>query len=128
MRPGKPLMHGRLGDMHVLGLPGNPVSAFVGAALFLVPLIRRLSGRADVAPLMEPARAGANLPPNDERADYMRATLKSGTDGVPIATPFGAQDSSMMQTLARADCLLVREPFAPAAPAGAPCAIVRLAF
>jgi molybdopterin molybdotransferase len=128
MRPGKPLMHGRLGDMHVLGLPGNPVSAFVGAALFLVPLIRRLSGRADAAPVVEPARAGADLPANDERADYMRATLTPGEDGVPVATPFGAQDSSMMQTLARADCLLIREPFAPALRAGTPCSVVKLAF
>lgn len=126
MRPGKPLMYGKLGDMHVLGLPGNPVSAFVCATLFLVPLIRKLSGRADCEPKLEPARAGRDLPANGERADYMRATLTPGPDGLSVATPFGEQDSSLMQTLARADCLLVREALAPALPAGAPCRIVRL--
>ena len=57
MRPGRPLMHGRLGGMHVLGLPGNPVSAYVCAFLFLVPLIRRMSGRDDLTMPTESARA-----------------------------------------------------------------------
>src|SRR5499427_2376757 len=87
LRPGRPLMHGRLPPMHVLGLPGNPVSAYVCALLFLVPLLRRLSGRGDVAPAAEPARLGCDLPANDERADYLRATLVPAPDGVPIATP-----------------------------------------
>ena len=79
LRPGRPMMHGRLGDMQVLGLPGNPVSAFVCAVLFLVPLIRRLAGRADVEPQTESAMLGCDLPANDERADYMRATLGAWT-------------------------------------------------
>ncbi len=87
LRPGRPMMHGRLGAMHVLGLPGNPVSAYVCAVLFLVPLIRRLAGRADVEPKLEPARLGCDLPANDERADYLRATLAPGPDGLPVATP-----------------------------------------
>jgi molybdopterin molybdotransferase len=126
LRPGRPMMNGRLGSMHVLGLPGNPVSAYVCAFLFLVPLIRRLEGRADIQPFPESAVLGTELPENDERADYMRATLSSGADGTPIATPVKVQDSSMMAALAKADCLVVREPFAPAAKAGSRCAILRL--
>ena len=76
LRPGRPLMHGRLGAMDVLGVPGNPVSAFVCAFLFLVPLIRRLAGRSDLAPATESALLGCDLPENDERADYLRATLQ----------------------------------------------------
>ena len=127
LRPGRPMMHGRLGGTHVLGLPGNPVSAYVCAVLFLVPLIRRLSGRGDVAPAAEPARLGCDLPANDERADYLRATLAPAPDGVPIARPAPVQDSSMLMLLARADCLLVREPHAPRAKAGERCSIIRLA-
>ena len=127
LRPGRPMMHGRLGPMHVLGLPGNPVSAYVCAVLFLVPLIRQLAGRSDVAPAPETARLGRDLPANDERADYLRAVLTTGSDGIPVATPAPVQDSSMLMPLARADCLLVREPFAPAAKAGDRCSIIRLA-
>ena len=126
LRPGRPMMHGRLGDMHVLGLPGNPVSAYVCAVLFLVPLIRRLAGRQDVEPEAVHAALGCELPANDERADYLRATLTNGSDGVPIATPAPTQDSSMLTPLARADCLLVREPHAPAAEAGSSCTIIKL--
>ena len=73
----------------------------------------------------EAAVLGRDLPANDERADYLRATLERGPDGL-IATPFEVQDSSMLALLAKADCLVIREPFAPAAAAGAPCTIVRL--
>jgi molybdopterin molybdotransferase len=127
LRPGRPMMHGRLGPMHVLGLPGNPVSAYVCAVLFLLPLIRQLAGRSDVAPAPETARLGRDLPANDERADYLRAVVTTGSDGIPVATPAPVQDSSMLMPLARADCLLVREPFAPAAKAGDRCSIIRLA-
>ena len=124
LRPGRPMMHGRLGAMHVLGVPGNPVSAYVCAFLFLVPLIARLGGSAfERRP--EPARLGRDLPANDERADYLRATLEMGPDG-PVATPLPAQDSSLMAPLAKADCLLIREPNAPAARAGSPCVILKL--
>jgi len=81
LRPGKPLLSGRLGAMRVLGLPGNPVSAYVCAVLFLVPLIRRLLGRADTAVPMGSGVLGRDLPANDERADYLRATLSIGADG-----------------------------------------------
>lgn len=127
LRPGRPMMHGRLGSMQVLGVPGNPVSSYVCAFLFLVPLIRRLAGRADVERVPVPARLGCDLPANDERADYLRATLSPGPEG-PIATPLPAQDSSLMAPLAKADCLLIREPQAPIAAAGSPCVILKLAL
>jgi molybdopterin molybdotransferase len=126
LRPGRPMMHGRLGDMHVLGLPGNPVSSYVCGILFLIPLLRRLCGRSDVEPELEPAALGCDLPENDERADYLRAKLTPAPDGLPVAKPFPLQDSSMLAPLAKADCLLVREPHAPAAKAGSHCLVLRL--
>ena len=125
LRPGRPLMHGRIGAMQVLGVPGNPVSAFVCGFLFLVPLIRRLSGRTDTAIPTESAVLGSDLAENDERADYLRATLKPTANG-GIATVFPIQDSSMMLPLAKADCLVIREPYAPAAKAGSRCTMVKL--
>jgi molybdopterin molybdotransferase len=125
MRPGRPLMHGRLGAMQVLGVPGNPVSSYVCAFLFLMPLIRKLTGRSDLIPPSETATLGCDLPENDERADYLRAALTNGADGL-VATPFPIQDSSMMAPLAKADCLLIREPHAPPAKAGSVCMIIRL--
>ena len=124
MRPGRPLMYGRLAGMQVLGLPGNPVSAYVCAFLFLVPLIRRMSGRSDLAMPTESALLGSDLSANDERADYLRATLRESSEG-PIATAFPVQDSSMMVPLAKADCLIIRKPYAPASAAGSRCVIVR---
>src|SRR5665647_2702457 len=127
LRPGRPMMHGRLGDMHVLGVPGNPVSSYVCAFLFLAPLIRKLSGRADVEQPAEQALLGRDMPANDERADYIRATLEPGPQG-PVATPLPDQDSSLMAPLAKADCLLIRSPGAPAQAAGSPCVILKLAL
>jgi molybdopterin molybdotransferase len=124
LRPGRPLMHGRIGTTHVLGVPGNPVSAYVCAFLFLVPLIRTLAGRRDTALNIESALLGCDLAENDERADYLRATLKDGQQG-PVVTPFPIQDSSMMFPLAKADCLLIRDPYDPAAKAGSACRIVK---
>lgn len=126
MRPGKPMLSGRLGAMRVLGLPGNPVSAYVCSVLFLIPLIRRLSGRSDVALPTGSGLLGRDLPANDERADYLRASLTRRDDGNWVATPFPVQDSSMLVPLAAADCLVMREPHAPAAAAGTPCVFVKL--
>jgi molybdopterin molybdotransferase len=126
LRPGRPMMNGRLGAMHVLGLPGNPVSAYVCAFLFLIPLLRRLAGRSDLEAPRESAVLGCDMPENDERADYLRATLAPGPDGTWVASPTKIQDSSMMAALAKADCLVVREAFAPAAKAGSRCVILRL--
>lgn len=127
LRPGRPMMHGKLGSMQVLGLPGNPVSSYVCAFLFLAPLIRRLTGRSDVERVPEPAVLGRDLPANDERADYLRARLEYGPNSL-VATPVAAQDSSLMAPLAHAGCLVIREPHAPAAAAGSPCVILKLAL
>lgn len=125
LRPGKPLMHGRLDRLLVLGLPGNPVSSFICALLFLTPLLRLLQGRSDLQPTLESAVLGCDLRANDERADYQRAALTL-SNGVLVAMPFPIQDSSMIAPLAKADCLVFRAPRAPAAPAGSPCDIIRL--
>jgi molybdopterin molybdotransferase len=127
LRPGRPMLHGRLGLMHVLGLPGNPVSAYVCAVLFLVPLIRRLAGRSDVEPCPEAALLACDVKANDERTDYLRARLMPQQSGLPLVTPAPVQDSSMLNALAAADCLLIREPHAPAAKAGSLCSVLRLA-
>jgi molybdopterin molybdotransferase len=126
MRPGKPMMHGRLGAMRVIGLPGNPVSSYVCGFLFLAPLIRALSGRAGVHHARERALLGADAAANDLREDYLRARLEARTDGVLIATPVDNQDSSLLGNLANAQALVIRPPFAPKAAAGSPCDILRL--
>ena len=126
MRPGKPLMHGRLGAMRVIGLPGNPVSSYVCAFLFLVPLIRKLCGRTSIHHTTESALLGHDLAANDQRQDYLRARLLTRDDGAVIATPVTQQDSSLLGNLAAAQALLVRLPFAPAAKAGSSCDILRL--
>jgi molybdopterin molybdotransferase len=128
VRPGRPMMHGRIEKTRVLGLPGNPVSAYVCAFLFLTPLLRRLGGRADLLPATESAVLGRELAENDERADYLRAKLERRPDGSLVATAFPVQDSSMLSPLAEADCLIIREPYAPAAPAGSRCAILKLSL
>ena len=126
MRPGKPMMHGRLGAMRVIGLPGNPVSSYVCGFLFLAPLIRALSGRSAVRHISETALLGRDVAANDLREDYLRARLERRADGVLIATPVNHQDSSLLGNLAAARALIVRAPFAPAAAAGTACEILRL--
>jgi molybdopterin molybdotransferase len=119
MRPGKPLIWGRLGRTPVLGLPGNPVSALVCAVQFLVPALAVLSGLAAAPPPTILVRAGAPLAANDKRFDHLRASLGTDRDGHPVATPYPVQDSSMLATLARAEALILRAPYAPALPEGA---------
>jgi molybdopterin molybdotransferase len=126
MRPGKPLMHGRLGTMRVIGLPGNPVSSYVCAFLFLVPLIRKLCGRLTIHHATESALLGRDIAANDQREDYLRARLTTRNDGALIVTPVDHQDSSLLGNLAAAQALLIRPPFAPAAKAGSSCNILRL--
>ena len=125
MRPGKPLMFGKLGALPLLGLPGNPVSNLVCATLFLGPMLAALLGRPDPLPKPEAAILGRDLPPNDAREDYLRATLARAADGAWIATPFEKQDSSMISIVARADALAIRPPRAPAAQKGEPIRILR---
>ena len=128
MRPGKPLMHGHLGAIQVLGLPGNPVSAIVCGMLFVVPLIRALAGDrhagddpTEAAVLAEPMGA------NDGRQDYVRSRILGTPDGVARVVAGSRQDSSLLKALSDADCLVIRPPNAPAAPAGTPCRMIRLA-
>ena len=119
MRPGKPLMFGRLGRTAMLGLPGNPVSSLVCALLFLRPLLDRLMGLNRPAHPVEQAILGARLPANDRRQDYLRARLRRDGPGPATVTAYQRQDSSMLATLAHSDCLIVRPPFAPEIAAGA---------
>jgi molybdopterin molybdotransferase len=125
MRPGKPLMFGHIGPLPLLGLPGNPVSAFVCALLFLRPAIERMTGLPGSAPAMEPARLAAAMKPNDQREDYVRATIERDAAGW-VVTPFPVQDSGMLKTLARAGALIRRQPHDPALAAGAEVSIIRL--
>ena len=127
MRPGKPFMYGRRKGQHVLGLPGNPVSALVCARLFLKPLIDAMLGLAVADDLVE-ARLGAAMKANDTRQDYVRATLIEEPGGGRVATPFDRQDSSMQRTFREAKALIVRPPHAPAASQGDVVKILRLDF
>jgi len=126
MRPGKPLLFGRLGETPILGLPGNPVSALVCSTLFLRPALDVMLGRGDEARPPETAILGTDLGANDQRQEYLRASLDFDSEGRRIATPFGRQDSSMLATLARAHCLIVRPPLAEPSRAGERVEIVLL--
>jgi molybdopterin molybdotransferase len=128
MRPGKPMMHGRLGAMRVVGVPGNPVSSYVCTLLFVVPLIRALSGCKFVHHVRESAVLGRDVRANDRREDYLRARLETRADGTLVATPVNHQDSSLLANLSAAQALVIRPPFAAAADAGSPCDILRLPF
>ncbi len=125
MRPGKPLMYGRIEETRVLGLPGNPVSSLVCAILFMRPLIAALLGQPQHDPI-ESATLGTDLAENDNRQDYVRARLATRRGELPAAMPLPLQDSSMLGALATADCLIVRPPHAPPAKAGEPCRIILL--
>lgn len=122
LRPGKPMMAGRLNGAQVLGLPGNPVSAFVTALLFVKPVIAALAGAAAPLPRQTTGTLGENLPANGARTDYLRAELR---DGRLFAAAI--QDSSMLLTLARANCLIVREAHAPAARSGDSAVVLMIA-
>ena len=126
MRPGKPLLFGRLGPVPVLGLPGNPVSAMVCSILFLLPALSRLCGLPAAPPPTVQAIAGAPLRANDHRADHLRATVTLDSHGHIVATPFPVQDSAMLRRLALADALILRAPNAPALPEGSEVTVIRL--
>lgn len=124
MRPGKPLMFGRLGETRCIGLPGNPVASLVCSHLFLKPLLAKLGERPHRADYRD-ARLGAAMSANDLRQDYVRADISETPEGL-VATPFDIQDSSMLRLLADSGGLIVRAPFAPAVTAGDPCKILML--
>src|SRR5215471_16478141 len=106
MRPGKPLMFGHLGDLPVLGLPGNPVSALVCALLFVRPALRAMQGLEPAVLPLERATLTDAMPANDMREDYVRAKIEVSTEGKIFVHPFNIQDSSMLMTLAHADALI----------------------
>ncbi|MBL8631505.1 MAG: molybdopterin molybdotransferase MoeA [Rhodospirillaceae bacterium] len=118
MRPGKPLLFGNLKGIPFFGLPGNPVSAMVCAILYAGPALARLQGLEGAAPATVKARLSVGLKANDKREDFLRATLERTAAGELIATPYPKQDSAMITTLAKADGLVIRPPFAPQAVAG----------
>ena len=126
MRPGKPLIFGRLGPALVLGLPGNPVAAFVCGLLFLKPLLRALQGDPEAdADRTEIVQLGSDLPANKGRRDYLRARLTWNSDGLIVASPLPLQDSSLLTELARSQALIVREIAEGPAKAGDFCRILR---
>ncbi|MBS27526.1 MAG: molybdopterin molybdenumtransferase MoeA [Alphaproteobacteria bacterium] len=125
MRPGKPLMFGRLGDVPMLGFPGNPVSSTVCGVLFLAPALAQMLGTGQTEPVRETAVLGVDLKENDRREDYLRSELAREGDRL-VATPFSLQDSSNFARLTRADCLVIRPPQAPAAKSGDPVEFIRL--
>ena len=126
MRPGKPLIFGNIYGTPMLGLPGNPVSAGVTAALFLTAAMEVMSGKQHADEIKETAILTADLKENDQRQDYLRSDLGIGSSGELTATPFSGQDSSMLANFARASCLVIRPPFAKPAKAGDRVEILRL--
>ena len=118
LRPGKPLMAGRLRGAALLGLPGNPVSSVVCAHLFMLPLIRAMQGDPNPLPKPQRARLAVATGPTGPRTHYMRARLSPGPD-LPLIAPFERQDSALLAVLAEADALLIRPLGDGAQPAGA---------
>lgn len=128
MRPGKPLMFGSIDGVPMIGVPGNPVSSLVCALIFLLPAVNTLLGLNNPQTRMtRMAILGTDLPPNDEREDYLRASLAADPDGNPVVNPYPKQDSSMLSLLSQADCLAIRPANAPAARAGERIKIIELA-
>ncbi|MBC6416868.1 MAG: molybdopterin molybdotransferase MoeA [Rhodospirillales bacterium] len=125
MRPGKPLLFGRLQDTPLLGLPGNPVSTLVCGLNFLRPILRRLQG-LEIGPRFLTATLGKDLPANDRREDYLRSHVHWDADGQATVIPFERQDSSMLAVLSQADALAMRPPHAPSAKTGDPIRILLL--
>ncbi|MCE2574529.1 gephyrin-like molybdotransferase Glp [Komagataeibacter sp. FNDCR2] len=126
IRPGRPLMFGHLGRLPFLGLPGNPVAAFVCTVVFVLPALRRMAGLETAVESPTQAVLGRDLPENDRRMDYMRASLSHDARGRLVANPFPVQDSAMLHVLAQSQALVVRAPHAPPARAGESCDIIRL--
>ena len=116
MRPGKPLIFGRLGETPLMGFPGNPVSSMVCAILFLAPALSAMLGTPYAAPMAK-ARLATPLKANGKRQEYVRAKL-SNHDGTVTALPFALQDSSMQKVFAASDALIIRAVNAPPAKAG----------
>lgn len=121
MRPGKPLMAGRMGSSAMIGLPGNPVSAMVCGTIFVAPMIRAMQGLGHAAPPRVRLPLAQDISPNGPREHYLRATIADGS-----VTPEARQDSSLLSVLATADALLVRPPHDPAHPKGTMVEVINL--
>ncbi len=128
MRPGKPLMYGRLGQKRCLGLPGNPVSALICGRIFLYPLVRKMAGdlQTDIPETELPLEV--DISANGPREHFMRAELITDSRGRQTVAPLPDQDSSLLATLARADLLVVRPPHGPALSAGTLVPVMTLDF
>lgn len=126
MRPGRPLMSGHLGRLPFIGLPGNPVAAFVCTVVFVLPALRRMAGLDNAVEPPQHAVLGVDLPENDWRMDFLRSSLTHDGQGQQIATPFPVQDSAMLHILADSQALVLRAPHAPPARAGDMCEIIRI--
>ncbi|KKJ75512.1 molybdenum cofactor biosynthesis protein MoaA [Kiloniella litopenaei] len=126
MRPGKPLIFGKLGRTPMIGLPGNPVSTLVCAYIFARPALWKMTGRNPDTLQIEKAVLTSDLGENDKRQDYLRARLSTNSSGQLEATPFDRQDSAMLNLLRKADCLVIRAPFAVPAAKGTEVEIIRL--
>jgi molybdopterin molybdotransferase len=125
MRPGKPVLYGKIGRQRMLGVPGNPVSALVSALVLLVPMVNAMLG-IESARELEDAILAEDLPANGPRQHYMRAVSEWTAEGVRMVRPIPVQDSSLMADFARADCLLVIAPNAPALSKGGRVKIIAL--
>ncbi|MGB1236162.1 MAG: gephyrin-like molybdotransferase Glp [Planktomarina sp.] len=112
MRPGKPLMAGKLGAIPMIGLPGNPVSAMVCGHVFVLPVVRKMLGLTDTPPVLTAPLAKA-MPKNGPREHYMRAMIKDG-----VISAFGRQDSALLSVLSDANALIIRAPNADPAQIG----------
>ncbi len=128
IKPGKPMLYGRMENMRVLGLPGNPVSCLVCGRVFLVPLLERLLQRTDSPNREITGVLAAGLEANGPRQNYIRAVTKPGADNRPLVSPISSQDSAHLTGLVAADVLIVRAPNAPALPAGAEVSVLPLDF
>ena len=125
MRPGKPLIFGAINGTPMIGLPGNPVSTMVCALVYMVPAINKMMGLVGVDAGYSSAKLATSLGANDQRQDYLRATLSENDDGTISVTPFHKQDSSMLSLLSQSDALVMRPPFADAAKTGDTVKILR---
>ncbi len=123
MRPGKPLIYGRIGGAHLLGLPGNPVSAHVCCQLFLKPMINKFMNFKEEDLYVKEAKLKVDIEKNDERQDYIRAFYKDG-----YVLPNKVQDSSSLSVLSSSNVYIVREPYAPLKKAGEVVKILKIDF
>ena len=126
IKPGKPLWFGRRGTTLVFGLPGNPLSAIVCTALFVLPALRRLRGESDPGPRFDRGRLGEPAGPSDNRTTFLISKLVPGDDGVPVAWPTERQGSHMTGALGESDGFAVAPHGSGSLPAGAEVDLLRV--